>query len=109
MDDVRLWREDGRPMCSIECSIRHHSPDGIEWGYAGSGPADLALNILDWIMMPQDMTVELWDGNRTSVLVERLHERFKREVIAKIPKEGTSIPALFIKGWIEGATEKLDG
>ena len=22
---------------------RQHSPDGFEWGYAGSGPADLAL------------------------------------------------------------------
>ncbi len=23
-----------------------HSPSGFEWGYGGSGPADLALNIL---------------------------------------------------------------
>src|SRR5207302_1533158 len=29
--------------------LRHipsHSPDGFEWGYGGSGPADLALAIL---------------------------------------------------------------
>lgn len=29
-----------------EKELRHferHSPDGFEWGYAGSGPADLAL------------------------------------------------------------------
>ncbi len=26
--------------------IRNHSPDGFEWGYAGSGPAQLALAIL---------------------------------------------------------------
>ena len=29
--------------------LRHvvkHSPDGFQWGYGGSGPADLALSIL---------------------------------------------------------------
>ena len=27
-------------------AIRNHSPDGFSWGYAGSGPAQLALAIL---------------------------------------------------------------
>lgn len=27
-------------------NIRNHSPDGFEWGYGGSGPAQLALAIL---------------------------------------------------------------
>ena len=26
--------------------VERHSPDGFNWGYAGSGPADLALSIL---------------------------------------------------------------
>lgn len=26
--------------------IERHSPDGFEWGYGGSGPADTALSIL---------------------------------------------------------------
>ncbi|MBI5598408.1 MAG: hypothetical protein HY890_01570 [Deltaproteobacteria bacterium] len=26
--------------------LRYHSPDGFNWGYAGSGPAQLALAIL---------------------------------------------------------------
>ena len=26
--------------------LRNHSPDGFEWGYPGSGPAQLALAIL---------------------------------------------------------------
>jgi hypothetical protein len=33
---------DGKPLEHI---VRH-SPDGFEWGYGGSGPADLALSIL---------------------------------------------------------------
>lgn len=29
--------------------LRNHSPDGFNWGYGGSGPAQLALAILlDW-------------------------------------------------------------
>ena len=27
--------------------VTHHSPDGYEWGYGGSGPADFALNIIE--------------------------------------------------------------
>jgi|WetSurMetagenome_2_1015567.scaffolds.fasta_scaffold199575_2 hypothetical protein len=26
--------------------VKKHSPDGFQWGYGGSGPADLALSIL---------------------------------------------------------------
>jgi len=33
---------DGKPLKHIV----HHSPNGFEWGYSGSGPADLALSIL---------------------------------------------------------------
>ena len=33
---------DGKPLCHVV----HHSPDGFNWGYGGSGPADLALSIL---------------------------------------------------------------
>jgi len=109
MDEVKLWREDGRPMCSIECLIRHHSPDGIEWGYAGSGPADLAINILHHFnVLPEDLlTVKVWDGSYISTLTERLHQRFKNDVIAKIPESGARIPVPYIEGWIRGATEVL--
>lgn len=30
--------------------VAHHSPSGFEWGYGGSGPADLALNICQWYL-----------------------------------------------------------
>ena len=33
---------DGKPLRHVV----HHSPDGFNWGYGGSGPADLALSIL---------------------------------------------------------------
>ena len=33
-----------RPVASLR--LRNHSPDGFNWGYGGSGPAQLALGIL---------------------------------------------------------------
>jgi hypothetical protein len=38
-------RVDGKPLPPRN-DIRNHSPDGFEWGYGGSGPAQLALAIL---------------------------------------------------------------
>lgn len=35
-------KEDFKPLFHLI----YHSPDGFEWGYGGSGPADLALSIL---------------------------------------------------------------
>ena len=40
--DLTVVTVNGRPLEHI---VRH-SPDGFEWGYGGSGPADLALSIV---------------------------------------------------------------
>jgi hypothetical protein len=50
------WRTRRQPSERGECHVTvndrplhhyaYHSPDGFEWGYVGSGPADLALAIL---------------------------------------------------------------
>ena len=36
---------DGVPL-NPRLDLRNHSPTGLEWGYCGSGPAQLALAIL---------------------------------------------------------------
>lgn len=36
---------DGKPL-PPRLDLRNHSPTGFEWGYSGSGPAQLALAIL---------------------------------------------------------------
>lgn len=64
-----------------------HSPTGFSWGYGGSGPADLALNILALFIPPQ----EAW----------RLHQAFKWDVIAGVPHEGTVIEPAAVRAWIE--------
>jgi Family of unknown function (DUF6166) len=64
---------DDRPL-SPERSQRvwNHSPDGFSWGYAGSGPAQLALAIL------------LEAGCSRAVAV-KLHQRFKAAYIQTLP------------------------
>ena len=52
-----------------------HSPGGFEWGYGGSGPADLALNIL--------LSAT---GDRDFAALQR--QRFKRDLIAPLPASG---------------------
>ena len=44
-----VWVSDGtapRRDLSLRLDLRNHSPTGFEWGYGGSGPAQLALALL---------------------------------------------------------------
>jgi hypothetical protein len=52
--------------------LRMHA-DGFEWGYAGGGPAQLALAILSDVVGADEASV--------------CYQRFKFEVVAKLPKE----------------------
>lgn len=52
-----------------------HSPDGFEWGYGGSGPAQLALALLADVLEDDDEAI-------------RLHQDFKWAVVAKLPHQG---------------------
>ena len=47
----------------------NHSPDGFQWGYGGSGPAQLALALLLDVTNDPELSV-------------RLHQTFKRHFVA---------------------------
>ncbi len=49
--------------------IWNHSPDGFNWGYQGSGPAQLALALL-------------YDVCQDAQTAVRLHQAFKRDLVA---------------------------
>lgn len=55
--------------------IRNHSPTGFEWGYGGSGPAQLALALLLEVTGDRDVA-------------EKLYQDFKFEVVAKWSNSG---------------------
>src|SRR5262249_40617485 len=45
--EVYVRTEDGGSYpLALRTEIRNHSPTGFEWGYGGSGPAQLALAII---------------------------------------------------------------
>ena len=55
--------------------LRNHSPTGFEWGYGGSGPAQLALAILADHLSDEEQALNLY-------------HRFKWLAIAGLPKKG---------------------
>lgn len=47
IEDVPLVYKDGRLLRPGKSQrVRNHSPTGFDWGYLGSGPAQLALALL---------------------------------------------------------------
>lgn len=57
-----------------------HSPDGFEWGYGGSGPADLALAILADHLGEAPSAQELRQGES---LAWRLYQDFKWHFVGR--------------------------
>ena len=83
----------GKASVNIPQRIKYHSPTGFEWGYSGSGPSDLALNILSCFIGGEEAF--------------KLHQDFKREFIAGMQHEGGTIKNTTIRQWLkarEGVT-----
>lgn len=116
--DVRVWRNgDTAQPCgaSIPRTVVWHSPDGFNFGYGGSGPADLALNILNAFVPPGreiDWEDENDDPDRDdaptkcyqgvcSRFAQRHHQDFKREFIAPMSGDGGTIAGATIRQWID--------
>ena len=87
--NIELIRSPHATALGLEQHIVRHSPTGIEWGYGGSGPADLALSILTQ-----------YAGQE---FADRHYQQFKFDVIASIPRTGGTITAKQIEQWIASA------
>ena len=89
-EDVVLWRTlEGEAHASIPPRSPALSPTGIEWGYGGSGPADLARSVL--LALTDEPTANA------------LYHRFKHEVVASVPEEGGVLRAADVRRWVERA------
>ncbi len=76
--------------------IEYHSPDGFEWGYAGSGPADTALAILaDYF--GEDPVQALQPSSKAFLL----HQHFKDHFLVRVPKNSFVIKTQEILDWVE--------
>lgn len=96
----------GRAMTNCPHYIIKHSPTGQEWGYGGSGPADLAINTLYHAieLCPEVMAINPIAGERENDNKLRkvlpIYQEFKRTQIATIGEEGGFIPIESIKAFI---------
>ena len=76
---------------TIDCEplphIERHSPDGFEWAYAGSGPADLARSMLIAAGVPVKQA-------------DTLYQEFKWQIVAALPYGGFEIGLDQIQDWV---------
>lgn len=61
-------------LLDLRLDLHNHSPTGFDWGYCGSGPAQLALAMLANHL-----------GDDTQAL--NLYQRFKWSVITELPQK----------------------
>lgn len=67
--------------------LRGHSPAGFEWGYHGSGPAQLALAILAAVTDDDD-------------LAQAYYQAFKRSVVSKWQGDQWTLDAQDVLDWL---------
>lgn len=102
--------EDGRAACNVPQIVVQHSPTGFEWGYGGSGPADLALNVLH-LLLPGKLLHDFGNGRKmyegelvggvgVSLEALRLHQDFKRRFIEPLPAAGGVVSLEEMRAWI---------
>ena len=89
--DIICYRDEEGIHTNVPRRITRHSPDGFEWGYGGSGPADFALNILSIFLGQEE--------------AERHYQDFKWKFIATLSYEGGTIKRDDILKWIEEQTQ----
>lgn len=75
--------------------LKNHSLDGFEWGYAGSGPSQLALALLAHHFSLTD-TRELADLKALT-----LYQTFKEKFIAPLPEEGWQLSSYVVADTVQ--------
>ena len=79
------------PLWETSLCLHNHSPGGPEWGYDGSGPAQLALTVL---LLVTD-----------SAEAVRYYYLFKNSVLAAIRADHWTLPLRDVQAWLDQARE----
>lgn len=97
--DRKVWvRHIGPPrelLAGPSQKVINHSPDGFEWGYSGSGPAQLALAILMDVYPVE--------------IAQRFYQEFKSAFIAPADKDGFTILEEDVRQFIVGRLAAAGG
>jgi hypothetical protein len=72
---------------SLDCryDLLSASPSGFEWGYGGSGPAQLAIAILAHAYDDEFATTH--------------YQQFKRDVVARLPEDSWTLTKSDLNEW----------
>lgn len=73
-------------------TIRNHSPTGFEWGYGGSGPAQLALALL----------LDMFDSVE---IAEQGYQQFKGCVTCRMPPKQWELTAGELQFWMQTSVD----
>lgn len=84
-DGITSVGVDGIPLPQRQ-DLYNHSPTGFEWGYLGSGPAQLALAILA--------------DSESDDFALKHYQKFKEDIIAPIQTDAWMIKEIEISAWI---------
>jgi hypothetical protein len=84
---------------NIPHTYKYHSTTGMSWGYIGSGPSDLAINILTYFfpLSKATHTFRLWNNTVLDMRVMDLHHEFVREFLVRIPEKGGTLIKILLK------------
>lgn len=77
---------------ALRLDLRRHSPDGPEWGYGGSGPAQLALALLADAL-----------GDQVALSA---YQVFKWAVVARLNREGFRLTRDAVRLWWEAKDKR---
>ncbi len=76
----------GTPL-NLRHDLRDHSPTGPEWGYGGSGPAQLALGLLA-------------DALADDELAQDYYQQFKFAIVGRLNRQRWTLTQAEIRSWI---------
>jgi hypothetical protein len=83
----------GGYLLSPRHDLRNHSPDGFNWGYGGSGPAQLALALLADALGDDEKAQRLYQDFKFKVIGRLTGDRFElsqediRQTVAALEAE----------------------
>ena len=89
--DRRVYIGGEELLPDLSQRVYNHSPDGFNWGYGGSGPAQLALALL--------MHFE------AETFARMYYQQFKWDVLAGLPPRFT-LPVQTVVDWINNPRGK---
>lgn len=91
---------------NVPHNVVYHSPTGFEWGYGGSGPTELALNLAELVAQKAELRSMI--AQHCSELAWNVKHTVKELLIVNLPEEGAYIPWKLVCYTVFDALDQTD-